>query len=217
MSPSGSPKRPGTRRSPAVRPSDDELLDAARAVFAERGFTKATMDAIAERADSTKPTLYAHFGDKEALYRATIAREAAAVRRWVLAAGEAGDPAPVEYQVRVSVMAMFHYAAAQPDGFRMLFDATVDTMSLERRELAESVIDRVAAQIRGFLTAHDRKAGPSVELLASMLVGLVGWAAIHVSRDRRIDPLAAGELASGFILAGLRGVDPALLELVDRD
>ena len=30
------------------------------------GFAQATMGLIADRADSTKPTLYAHFGDKAA-------------------------------------------------------------------------------------------------------------------------------------------------------
>jgi hypothetical protein len=33
-----------------------------------------------------------------------------------------------------------------------------------------------------------------------------------VSRSGEIDPLAAGELAAGFILAALRGIDPALVD-----
>src|SRR5436305_12496528 len=111
-----------TGRSPAARPTDDELLDAACAVFAERGFQQATMDAIAERANSTKPTLYAHFGDKAALYRATFAREADALRQWVMSAYEAVAEQSVEGQVRGYVMALFNYADAHPDSFRLLFD-----------------------------------------------------------------------------------------------
>ena len=78
MSRQSSPDRSSARRSPAARPTDDELLDAARAVFAERGYAQATMGLIADRADSTKPTLYAHFGDKAALFRTTVRREVAA-------------------------------------------------------------------------------------------------------------------------------------------
>jgi Bacterial regulatory proteins, tetR family len=40
-----------------ARPTDDQLLDAARAVFGVHGFRQATMEGIAQRAGSTKPTL----------------------------------------------------------------------------------------------------------------------------------------------------------------
>jgi AcrR family transcriptional regulator len=44
------------------------MLDAARAVFAERGYADATLDEIAERAEFGKGTLYNYFeGGKEAL------------------------------------------------------------------------------------------------------------------------------------------------------
>lgn len=52
-----------------------ELLDAARVVFAAHGYRTASMDAIAEQANSTKPTLYAHFGSKQELFRRLFERE----------------------------------------------------------------------------------------------------------------------------------------------
>ncbi|WP_205623127.1 TetR/AcrR family transcriptional regulator [Sciscionella marina] len=57
---SGSPESQG---GPA-RPVHERLLDAACEVFAERGYRGASVDELASRAGSTKPTLYAHFGDK---------------------------------------------------------------------------------------------------------------------------------------------------------
>lgn len=48
-----------------------------------------------------------------------------------------------------------------------------------------------------------------------MMVGLVGRAAMHVSHSPGVDPIAAGELATGFVMAALRGLDPALLDHVD--
>ncbi|OXM65706.1 TetR/AcrR family transcriptional regulator [Amycolatopsis vastitatis] len=215
MSRQSSPDRSSARRGPAARPTDDELLDAARAVFAERGFDKATMDLIAARAGSTKPTLYAHFGDKAALFRATVTREVAALRNWVIAAYETTAPRPIEEQVRLSVMAMFSYAGAHPDSFRMLFDSAVDEMSNERRALADTVTTYVVTQIREHLLARGRIPGPSTDLLAAMMVGLVGRAAMHVSHSPGIDPIAAGDLATGFVMAALRGLDPALLDHVD--
>jgi AcrR family transcriptional regulator len=98
-------RRPGGRRSPAARPTDEQLLDAARMVFAERGFQQATMEAIAARANSTKPTLYAHFGDKDALYHSTVSREAAALRQWVTTAYQSATTLSIDQQVDVYVMA----------------------------------------------------------------------------------------------------------------
>jgi AcrR family transcriptional regulator len=43
------------------------ILHAALALFSERGFQAASMDAIASEARVTKPTLYNHWADKEAL------------------------------------------------------------------------------------------------------------------------------------------------------
>ncbi|WP_084460790.1 TetR/AcrR family transcriptional regulator [Nocardia kruczakiae] len=64
------------RRSTAVRPTDDTLLDGVVAVFGERGFDGVTMDELAVAADTSKPTLYAHFGGKERLFEACARREA---------------------------------------------------------------------------------------------------------------------------------------------
>lgn len=215
MSRQNPPDRSSTRRSPAARPTDDDLLDAARAVFAERGYSQATMGLIADRADSTKPTLYAHFGDKVALFRATLSRETAALRKWVISAYESAGTQSLEEQVRIYVMAMFGYASAHPESFRLLFDSAVDEMSDERRELTATIKANVILRIREYLVTHDRPSGSGVELLAAMMVGLVGQAAQQVSRSPGVDPIAAGELATGFIMAALRGLDPALLERVD--
>ena len=47
---------------------DERILDAARKVFLRRGFEGASIDEIAEVARSGKPTIYARFRDKRALF-----------------------------------------------------------------------------------------------------------------------------------------------------
>ena len=49
-----------------------EMLWAASDVFTAFGYDLANMQAIADSAGVTKATLYAHFGDKEQLFRAVI-------------------------------------------------------------------------------------------------------------------------------------------------
>lgn len=52
-----------------------EILDAAAAVFIEKGFIGARMDDIAERLSVSKPILYRHFKSKHALLQAVLDRQ----------------------------------------------------------------------------------------------------------------------------------------------
>lgn len=53
-------------------PKRRAILDAAGRLFLERGFNATSMDAIAEAAPVSKPTLYSHFKDKSDLFAAVI-------------------------------------------------------------------------------------------------------------------------------------------------
>lgn len=50
----------------------DHILFKAKDVFLETGFERASMDAIAARAETTKRTVYAHFENKERLFLAVF-------------------------------------------------------------------------------------------------------------------------------------------------
>ena len=52
------------------------ILDAARTEFARYGLAGARIDRIARAARASKERLYAHFGDKEALFRGVLANDA---------------------------------------------------------------------------------------------------------------------------------------------
>ena len=55
------------RRRERARATRMRVLDAARALFIERGYVATTIDAIAERADVSSETIYSTFGNKRAL------------------------------------------------------------------------------------------------------------------------------------------------------
>jgi AcrR family transcriptional regulator len=69
-------KRPRPGRPPKDLAGDVKarILDAAQRVFLTRGYQSATLDEIAETAPASKPTIYAHFPGKEALFEAVVAR-----------------------------------------------------------------------------------------------------------------------------------------------
>ncbi len=56
------------------------ILDAALEVFAERGVEAATMQEIAERADTSIGSMYRFFADKQSLFQAVVDRVAATER-----------------------------------------------------------------------------------------------------------------------------------------
>jgi len=57
---------------------EERILAAARKVFLERGFEGASIDEIAEAARSGKPTIYARFANKRALFIAVVMQSVAA-------------------------------------------------------------------------------------------------------------------------------------------
>lgn len=91
------PRRTRQRRAPAERPA--EILAAALACFAEKGFAGTRLDDVAARAGLSKAGIYLYFPDKEALFVAVIeanigtALDAAAA---VIEKGELGAMATIE-------------------------------------------------------------------------------------------------------------------------
>jgi AcrR family transcriptional regulator len=67
--PAGRVGRPPRERAGEV---DARILDAARRVFLERGLAGASIDEIASMARAGKPTIYARFPNKEALFAAVV-------------------------------------------------------------------------------------------------------------------------------------------------
>lgn len=68
-------------RSSAKR---ETILNAAAAAFRDEGYESTSMDRIAELAGASKRTVYNHFGSKEALFQAVVARlfdQAAALKQ----------------------------------------------------------------------------------------------------------------------------------------
>ena len=75
------------RRRKEARPQ--EILDAALAVFAEKGFSAARMEDISRRAGVTKGTIYLYFESKEALFKALVRESLAPTIQGVIAQAEA--------------------------------------------------------------------------------------------------------------------------------
>src|SRR5258707_15490370 len=68
------PGRSGRPPNELAGEVEERILDAARKVFLDRGFEGASIEEIADVARSGKPTIYARFRDKKALFTAAVTR-----------------------------------------------------------------------------------------------------------------------------------------------
>jgi AcrR family transcriptional regulator len=71
--------RSGRPRREDAGEVDERILDAARRAFLERGLAGASIDEIASMARAGKPTIYARFPNKVALFSAVVMRNVATV------------------------------------------------------------------------------------------------------------------------------------------
>jgi len=93
------------------------LIDAARRVFGDRGFVRATMEAIAERAGVAKGTVYLYYPSKQAIYDATFAAGMRDLERLIQAQVSRATTARGAIEAFVTVRT--EYFQQHPDFFRI--------------------------------------------------------------------------------------------------
>ena len=165
-------RRAGTRLVPrAVR--EEQMLEVAGEVFAERGYHAASMDEIAERADISKPMIYAYFGSKDGLYSAYMDRIGARLLEAMDAAVDPDlEPGP---QVYASMLAFLGFVEAHREGWAVL-----------QRELAAGGGGPLAEDVA-------RVRAAIVKRMATLLSPHLG--------EMRADALAHGFVGAGESLA----------------
>jgi AcrR family transcriptional regulator len=171
----------GKRVPRAVR--EQQMLDAAVAAFARRGYRAASMDEIAEAAGVSKPLVYLYLHSKDDLFTACIRREAEALKAAVRAAVEPG--APADRQLWSGLLGFFEHTAAHPDGWTILYSQArtvgepfAAEVAVMRAEIVAFVTELIAAAARD-ADCDAALADREVAALAHALVGaaesLAGW------------------------------------------
>lgn len=211
--------KPPTRRPReyGARPTDDQLLLGARRIFAAVGYHRATMSDVAAHAGCTKPTLYAHFRDKEALYDAVLAREIRVLEGRLFAAYDGARALPLHDLIDASMRVFFDYAGEEPDGFRLLFGGQGGvSLSDARDQLVTDIRTRIANLAREYASSQGIKLGASAEILAAMMVAVAIDGAQQSILITPVDPITANALATTFVENALRNLDLGLLQQLDH-
>lgn len=137
--------RPGRPRGVRSGLTRQRIVTAARSVFSECGYDATTFQAVATRADLTRPAINHYFANKQLLYRAVLEQAESLV-------GRAVDRARTEVDL-VAQLSAFTLSAAQLDEGDRTAAAFVVTAVLDAQrhpELQELVGD-VSASTREFL------------------------------------------------------------------
>ena len=96
-----------------------QILDAARDVFFERGFENTTIEEIADRTELSKGTIYLYFPSKEEIYYTLMHLGSRILHEMLLRAVKADLPA--DTLLRRLGRAYFEFYEKYPGYFRMLF------------------------------------------------------------------------------------------------
>jgi TetR/AcrR family transcriptional regulator len=184
VSQAGSP-----RRSAVVAEETRELiLRAAEAEFANRGFSRARLEDIAEPVGITRAAIIYHFGDKQALYVAVLEATFKALAERIRAALEAN--APHAERVERLIGAWVDYAAERPTLARLFIREVADSpreLAPELRHLVDPMFSLVTEGIeKGQQEGAFRKIDPV--LVISILAGATVWFVTNA-------PLLGGEEA----------------------
>lgn len=173
------PTGPKFRRRAEARP--DEVLDAALALFVEKGFAATRVEDVAKRAGLSKGAVYLYFASKEALLEGLVRRAIVPI------AGSAlGAIATFEGDPRVAISMVLRMLAGRLAEdkviaipklvFRELFGFP-DLAAMYRREVLDRVLPAVEALIaRGIREGYLRPVDPALTVRS-----IIGPMVLHIA------------------------------------
>ncbi|MBB5075792.1 TetR/AcrR family transcriptional regulator [Nonomuraea endophytica] len=174
------------------------ILQAAMAVFAQRGYHAASMAEIAADAGIAASVIYDHFPSKADLHVALLEGQAAELLQSTQAA-VAAAPAGLAPRVRAGADAFFAFVERHPYAWRMLFRDPPGEPSVAacHDRIHQQATDAIVAFLKSHApSAHGRPEGDrAIEMFAQMLKmaqhGLAVWWYEHrdTPRDELVDRL----------------------------
>ncbi|MBI3214831.1 MAG: TetR/AcrR family transcriptional regulator [Mycobacterium sp.] len=191
----------GTKRLPrAVR--EQQMLDAAVQVFSVNGYHETSMDAIAAKAEISKPMLYLYYGSKEDLFGACLDRELARFIEAVRA--DVDFQLPPRDMLRNTIGAFLSYIDANRASWIVLYTQAISSQAFAHtvREGRQRIVDLVARM----LSVGTRNPEPDTDfaMMAIALVGAGEAVATRVSAGD-VDVEDAAELLINLFWRGLKG------------
>lgn len=181
-----------------------QLLDVARDVFADRGFSATIMDDVAFAAGVTKPVLYQHFESKRALFIAVLEDCGERLIGNIVTATRQGET--LREQMVQGFNAYFDFVRNDDSGFRLLFGASARN-DTDFAEVTNKVLEHFASSVTSLIITEI----PDEEraLIAHSLIGMAESAARYAylsGKETGISDDDLYEWVTSLAWKGLRGI-----------
>ena len=186
------------------------ILRASAEVFAEQGYNAATIDAIAERAQVGKGTIYEYFPNKQELFFAVFddyitSMEAVARQSMDQLSGSAGT------QIRHAIHSILAMSAETLDLFPLVFEFWSASASPDRQERVATLFRRTYGKFRALLADRIRTGQRNGEIsraadpsrIAAVLIGALDGLFLQAWFDPALDPVSMGDEFVATLLRGL--------------
>jgi TetR/AcrR family transcriptional regulator len=189
-----------------------QLIEAARRVFAERGFRGATTRRIATAAGVTEALIFQHFPDKDSLYAAILDEGTSEAHReaWLDQIEACHGSCDDETVIRMLYEGIIALHQRDPDLMRLMVFSALEEHPLSRHMHSRST--RLYRFLETFITAGQRagrfKAGSPAFLARAALALPVYYILQQHLFKTPWPPVEAAEVVESgvrFTLAGLRG------------
>jgi AcrR family transcriptional regulator len=194
-------KRTQAERSETTRGA---LIEAARPLFAERGYAGVSAEEIVGAAGVTRGALYHHFGGKRDLFEAVYERVESELSRRIAEGAIAANAADPLAAMRAGAEQFLH-AATEPEAQRIVLLDGPAVLGWDRwREIAaEHGLGLIEASVGAAIEAGAIAVQP-VRPLSHMLMGALDEAALLVARaDQPEEALAEVSETLDSLLGGL--------------
>lgn len=141
----------GQKAAPTKAERRQHILDAARNVFAKRGYHPTTIDDIVAEAGVARGTFYLYFEDKRAVFSDLIDRFSQKITMAILRIHVAEGSAPVAEQVRANIRGIIGVALSERAMTKILFtDALGIDSAFDRKLLTfyDTVVQLLTESLR---------------------------------------------------------------------
>jgi len=164
-----------SKRQQQAAATQEQLLDAARAVFGERGYQATTVGAITGRANTAHGTFYLYFRNKQDAFAAVMTSVTDELYREADLAPATDDP---RRALEASIQGFLEAFVRHRQLWRTLLEASFTNRDVEVvwTTLRSRFVDRIASDLRLLVDAGMIRP-LDTDLVANALGGMVEWTA----------------------------------------
>lgn len=136
---------------------EQQLLDVAEGLFAQRGLEGVSIEDIARLAKITRPVVYHRYGSLDGIFLACVRRARVALEA-AFEAESVGMPRSLDGVIRASGRAFFGLADREPDRWALLLATSASLhadVAAQLRDQRLGTIERIAAALAPFTPTLD--------------------------------------------------------------